>query len=232
MQLFLSLGELIFGTVLANIFEIFFMQLKKIITAILVFASMSALSQKSKIDTERENFFRFGVKGGVNINKITGQAYKSGFNYNYQLGGFLQFNFSKRFGIQPEVNFVQSSSDFSDDATDVYDDLFRDGSQKNAKLNYLEVPLLLNVNVGVSKRIKLQLGPAYGGLLKQTVDSLRSGANIYRNGDWAAIGGLWIQLPLINIGARYKLGLSNLNAIDDQQKWKSQSIQIFAGITF
>jgi hypothetical protein len=208
------------------------MSLKKIMTGILVFASISTIAQKSKIDVERENFFRFGAKGGVNINKITGQAYKSGFNYNYQLGGFLQFNFSKRFGIQPEINFVQSSSEFSNDATDVYDDIFRDGSQKNAKLNYLEVPLLLNINVGVSKRVKLQIGPAYGGLLKQTVDSLKSAANIYKNGDWAAIGGLWIQLPLFNIGARYKLGLSNLNAIDDQQKWKSQSIQIFAGITF
>jgi hypothetical protein len=205
------------------------MSLKKIMTGILVFASISTIAQKSKIDVERENFFRFGAKGGVNINKITGQAYKSGFNYNYQLGGFLQFNFSKRFGIQPEINFVQSSSEY---ATDVYDDIFRDGSQKNAKLNYLEVPLLLNINVGVSKRVKLQIGPAYGGLLKQTVDSLKSAANIYKNGDWAAIGGLWIQLPLFNIGARYKLGLSNLNAIDDQQKWKSQSIQIFAGITF
>jgi len=208
------------------------MNIKNIVTLAFLLVSTTTGAQKSKFDTERENFFRFGAKGGVNINKITGSAYKSGFNYNYQLGGFLQFNFSKRFGIQPEVNFVQSSSEFSNDATDVYDDIFRDGSQKNAKLNYLEVPLLLNINVGVSKRIKLQLGPAYGGLLKQTVDSLRSGASIYKNADWAAIGGLWIQLPLINIGARYKLGLSNLNAIDDQQKWKSQSIQIFAGITF
>ena len=113
----------------------------------------------------------------------------------------------------------------------MYDDIFRDGSQKKAKLNYLEVPLLLNINVGVSKHVKLQIGPAFGGLLKQTVDSLNSGRNIYKNGDWAAIGGLWIQLPLINIGARYKLGLSNLNAIDGRQKWKSQSIQVFAGIT-
>lgn len=204
---------------------------KQLIAVALLVVSLPSMAQ-SKIDTERENFFRFGAKGGVNINKLSGQAYKAGFNYNYQLGGFLQFNFSKRFGIQPEINFVQSSTEFSNDASDVYDDIFRDGSQKNATLNYLEVPLLLNVNVGESKRVKFQVGPAYGGLLKQTVDSLRTGSNIYKNGDWAAIGGLWIQLPLINIGARYKLGLTNLNAIDDQQKWKSQSIQIFAGITF
>jgi len=204
---------------------------RNLIIASLFLMAFKANAQSS-IDVEKERFFRFGAKAGVNINKITGQSYKSGFNYNYQLGGFLQFNFSERFGLQPEINFVQSSSEFSNDATDVYDDLFRDGGQQKAKLNYLEVPLLLNINLGESKRVKLQLGPAYGGLLKQTVDSLKTGSNIYKNSDWSAIGGLWIQLPLINIGARYKLGLTNINAIDDQQKWKNQSIQIFAGLTF
>ncbi|CAN5795933.1 hypothetical protein BH11BAC3_BH11BAC3_22670 [soil metagenome] len=205
---------------------------KKILTTLLLVVSINAIAQQSNVNAEHERFFRFGAKGGININKITGQSYKSGFNYNYQLGGFMQFNFNSRFGIQPEVNFVQSSSEFSDDASNIYDDLFRDGSQKNATLNYLEVPLLLNINVGQSKRVKLQLGPAYGGLLKQTVDSLKNNGKVFKNGDWSAIGGLWIQLPLINLGARYKLGLSNLNAIDDQQKWKSQSIQVFIGVTF
>ena len=109
---------------------------------------------------DHENFFRFGVKGGVNVNKISGQSYKSGFNYNFQAGAFLQFNFSNRLGIQPEVSFVQSSSAFSNDAGDIYDDLFLGGGQRNAKLNYLEVPVLLNVNLGPSKRVKLQAGPA------------------------------------------------------------------------
>jgi hypothetical protein len=77
----------------------------------------------------------------------------------------------------------------------------------------------------------LQFGPSYGGLLKQTVDSLKTNTGFYKNSEWSAIGGLWIQAPLINLGARYKLGLTNINAIDDKQTWKSQAIQIFIGIT-
>lgn len=199
---------------------------------LLLIITLPAFAQRNGVDDERENFFRFGAKGGVNINKITGQSYKDGFNFNFQAGAFLQFNFSNRFGLQPEVNFVQTSSEFSNDPNDIYNDLFLGGSQKKAKLNYLEVPLLLNINVGSSKRVKLQIGPAYGGLLKQTVDSLKNNGNLYKNGEWAAIGGLWIQLPVVNLGARYKLGLTDLNGIDDQQKWKSQSIQVFVGITF
>jgi Outer membrane protein beta-barrel domain len=205
--------------------------MRKLIIIGLLFSSAVATAQRNKTDTDRENFFKFGAKVGVNVNKITGKSYKEGFNYNFQAGGFVQFNFSSRLGLQPEINFVQTSTEFSNDASDVYNDIFRDGSQKSAKLNYLEVPVLLNINVGPSKRVKLQIGPAYGGLLKQTVDSLKSGGSIYKNGEWSAIAGLWLQLPLVHIGARYKAGLTNINAIDDRQSWKNQSIQMFIGIT-
>ena len=180
---------------------------------------------------DSENFFRIGVKGGVNINKIKGQSYKSGFNYNYQLGGFMQFNFG-RFGLQPEINFAQSSSTFSDQSSNVYNDLFRGGSQKSAKLNYLKVPLLLNINVGMSKHVKLQVGPQYSGLLKQSVDSLKNNQDIFKDSDFSMIGGLWIQLPAINFGARYELGLSNVNDVDNKERWKSEAFSIFLGITF
>ena len=206
--------------------------MQKSILILLLFTSLVSFSQRNKVNGEQENFFRFGAKAGVNVNKISGQSYKQGFNYNFQAGVFLQFNFSNRFGLQPEVNFVQTSSEFSNDPSDIYDDIFRDGSQKSSKLNFLEVPVLLNINVGSSKRVKLQIGPAYGGLLKQTVDSLKNDGNIYKNAEWSALGGLWIQLPFVNLGARYKLGLTDLNAIDNRQSWKSQAIQVFVGVTF
>lgn len=201
-------------------------------TALCLIITISLKAQDTKLDQERENFFRFGAKAGVNVNKISGKSYRDGFNYNFQAGGFLQFNFSNRLGLQPELNFVQSTSTFSDDATSIYDDVFRDGGQKKATLNYLEVPLLLNINVGPSKKVKLQFGPAYGGLLKQTVDSLQSSGNIYKKAEWSAIGGIWIQVPFINFGARYKMGLTDINAIDDRQAWKNQAIQAFIGVTF
>ncbi len=205
--------------------------MQRIIIICLLLSSAAASAQRNKTDMDRENFFRFGAKVGVNVNKISGQSYKQGFNYNFQAGGFMQFNFSNRLGIQPEVNFVQTSSEFTNDASDVYNDIFRDGSQKSARLNYLEVPVLLNINLGTSKRVKLQIGPAYGGLIQQTVDSLKNSGNIYKDAEWSAIGGLWLQLPLIHIGARYKAGLTNVNAIDNRQSWKNQAIQLFIGVT-
>ena len=207
---------------------------KPILGMFLVIGTASAFGQGKSFDpnADHENFFRIGAKAGVNINKIDGQAYKDGFNYNYLLGVFMQFNFSKTFGLQPEFNFVQSSAEFTNSTSTIYDDLFLGGSQKKAKLDYLKVPLLLNVNVGPSKRVKLQLGPQYANVLSQTVDSLKNNNNIFKTADWSAVGGLWIQIPFINLGARYEIGLSNLNDIDNQQKWKSHAFTIFAGFTF
>jgi hypothetical protein len=206
---------------------------KPILGVFLVIGTTIAFGQDKSFDpnAEHENFFRIGAKAGVNINKIDGQAYKAGFNYNYLLGIFMQFNFSKTFGLQPEFNFVQSSAEFTNSSSTIYDDLFLGGSQKKAKLDYLKVPLLLNVNVGPSKRVKLQLGPQYGNVLSQAVDSLKNNNNIFKPADWSAVGGLWIQVPFINLGARYEIGLSNLNDIDNQQKWKSQAFTFFAGFT-
>lgn len=208
--------------------------IKRYFLALLMLLSLDAFSQKKfDPDSDHENFFRIGAKAGVNINKITGESYKSGFSYNYLLGGFMQFNFLKTFGFQPEINFVQSSSEFSDDASDVYDDIFREGSQRKAKLNYLKVPLLLNINVGPSKRVKLQIGPQVGGLLSQTIDSLKTNHDIFKKADWSVVGGLWIQLPFVNIGGRYEIGLTNLNKdVINEEKWKSQAFTIFAGFTF
>ena len=102
------------------------------LSLLVLFSSGFLFGQKFK-ETDSEKFFHIGAKGGININKIQGQSYKSGFNYNYLLGGFIQFNFG-RFGLQPEVNFVQSSSEFSKDANNVYNDLFFNGSQKTRSI--------------------------------------------------------------------------------------------------
>jgi len=200
----------------------------------LVSLSVFTASAQRRFDPDRdyERFFRIGLKGGVNINRINGTSYRDGFNYNYLLGGFMQFNFSRTFGLQPEVNFVQSSSEFASDANTVYDDLFYNGDQRKAKLDYLKIPILLNINVGPSKRIKLQVGPQYGNVLKQSVDSLRNNGNIFKTAEWSALGGLWIQLPFVNLGARYEIGLNNINDIDNQEKWRSQAFTLFAGVTF
>jgi len=67
----------------------------KYFVAISLFFSTAGFSQvNKKLDMDHERFFRFGAKAGVNVNKISGKSYESGFKYNFQAGVFLQFNIS------------------------------------------------------------------------------------------------------------------------------------------
>ncbi|HET6767463.1 MAG TPA: porin family protein [Chitinophagaceae bacterium] len=192
---------------------------------------LKGFSQKKKDPSEKESLFRWGFKGGLNLNKIQGQSFKDEFSYNYALGGFMQVNITRKLGIQPEINFVQTSAEQSDDITVIYDDLFLDGAQKRAKLDYLKFAGLLNIDVGPSQRVKLQLGPQWGFLVNEAVDSLKTPGDIFKKGELSVLGGIMLQLPLIHIGTRYEIGLTDINGIDNQDKWKSQSWQFFVGIT-
>jgi len=192
---------------------------------------INAYSQKKKDPSEKESLFRFGFKGGVNLNKIEGQSFKDEFNYNYSLGGFIQVNITRKLGLQPEINFVQTTAETSEDITDIYDDLFVGGSQKKAKLDYLKFAGLLNIDIGPSQRVKLQLGPQWGMLLNEAVDSLKSPQDVFKKSEFSVLGGIMLQLPLIHIGTRYEIGLTDINGIDNQDKWRSQAWQFFVGIT-
>jgi hypothetical protein len=206
--------------------------MKNLILPLLIFAfSLNAHSQKKKDPSEKESLFRFGFKGGLNLNKIEGKSFKDEFNYNYHLGGFVQINITRKFGLQPEINFVQTTAEQSSDITVIYDDLFLEGEQKKAKLDYLKFAGLLNIDLGPSQRVKLQLGPQWGMLVNEAVDSLKSPKDIFKKGELSVLGGIMLQLPMFHLGTRYEIGLTDLNGIDDRDKWKSQSWQFFVGIT-
>ena len=206
--------------------------MKKLILPLLLSAlCLNTYSQKKKDPSEKESLFRWGFKGGLNLNKIEGESFKNEFNYNYFLGGFMQINFTRKFGIQPELNFVQSSAEQSDDITVIYDDLFLGGNQKKAKLDYLKLAGLLNIDLGPSQRVKLQFGPQWGMLLNEAVDSLKSSQDVFKKSEFSVLGGIMLQLPLIHIGTRYEIGLTDINGIDNQDQWKSQAWQFFVGIT-
>jgi hypothetical protein len=98
-------------------------------------------------------------------------------------------------------------------------------------VNYLKVATLLNLNVGPTQRVKLQFGPQWSELLGQQLDSAKTNS-IFKKGDLSVVGGIMFQLPFINLGARFEQGLSNINGVDNRQKWTSQAINVFVGVTF
>ena len=189
-------------------------------------------AQSQKLEQDKESFFRFGIIGAVNLNSVNGRSFKNEYNFNYQLGGFLLFNPLTKIGFQPEVHFAQQTATYSTDLTEIYDDLVLGGDQPKAKLNVLKVAGLVNFDIGPSQRVKLQLGPQYAIVINETTGLSGATKDIFKKGDFSGVAGIWLQLPVVFIGARYAHGFSNLNDIDNRDTWQSRSFQLITGITF
>ena len=191
------------------------MKTKLLILAIFSIMGSAAFAQKIHV----------GVKGGANINKLTGKSFSDEFSFGYHLGGMVSVGLGKKFAIQPEILFNQINVDTSSSFSTVY----QFNKLEKVKLKYLSVPILLNFKP--VKYITLQAGPQFGILMNKSKTLLQNGKEAFKTGDFSMLGGVQVNISHLNIYARYAVGLSNLNDLDKQEKWKSQSVQIGVGFT-
>jgi hypothetical protein len=169
--------------------------------------------------------FHVGVKGGANMYKVDGKAFKEEFRHGYNAGIFSEINFSKKWGIQPEILWNQSQTETSAKFHDMYDEGIAE--LKGVKLNYLSIPLLLSFSP--SRLISFQAGPQFGVLINKNQNLLSNGKNAFRSGDLSMLGGLQLNIGGAKIGGRYAIGLTNINDIDNQDKWRNQGFQLYVG---
>ena len=59
---------------------------------------------------------------------------------------------------------------------------------------------------------------------------LQNGADAFTQGDFSMLGGVQLKLSAIRISGRYFVGLSDINDIDNQDKWKNQGFQVSLGL--
>ncbi len=169
---------------------------------------------------------KFGIKGGADLYKIDGKAFKDQFSFGYQVGAFAEISLSKQFSLQPEVLFGQNTVDTSSNFSDIYgfDELSK------VKLTYIKIPLMLNYKL--NDAIYLQAGPQYSILMDQNINLVNNGKAAFKKGNLTLLGGLQINISSIILYGRYGIGLENLNDIDNKDRWKSQSVQIGVGYKF
>ena len=172
--------------------------------------------------------FHIGVKAGANITKIEGKSFKEQFRSGYHAGAFAEIGFGKKFGIQPEVMFNQYSTTVDSNFSHIYQNVFNPGYASNIKLNYLTVPLLLTYKF--LGPLSLQAGPQFGVLIDQNKTLLQNGHQAFKNGDFSVVAGAQLKLLKFRLTGRYVVGLNNINDIDNQDKWKNQTIQLSLGL--
>ena len=169
--------------------------------------------------------FHVGLKGGANMYKIDSKSFSEEFKHGYNAGLFAEINFSKHIGIQPEILWNQAQTRTSTRFKDMYDQGVSE--LKGVTLNYLSIPLLLNVSP--SRLITFQAGTQFGVLINKDQNLLQNGKSAFKSGDLSMLGGLQLNLGGFKLGGRYTVGLTNINDIDNQDKWKNQGFQLYAG---
>lgn len=174
--------------------------------------------------------FRLGLKVGGNMNKVEGQSFNDGFKFAYHAGAFAEIDFSKKFGIQPEVIWNQMGGVPANMNT-LYSTVTNTAFNLNNiyELNYLSIPVLLRYNL-MGGFLTLNAGPQFSILLQQDKSLLQNGRDAFKSGDFSMVAGAQLNILMLRVYGRYNIGLTNINNIDDRDKWTSQQIQIGLGL--
>ncbi|MFY0254394.1 porin family protein [Chitinophaga sp. 30R24] len=198
----------------------------------LFFAAAFMLAAATTVNAQTK-FLRFGVKGGANLGKLDGTGFQDGFKLGYHLGAFAQVNLVKGFGVQGELIFSSSKTETADNFDKIYEGVSTSENRKKISLNYLSIPLLANIDLG-TPRFKLQVGPQFGALVSDR-KVLGAANEAFKGGEISGVAGLWLQLPIINISARYIIGFNDvkgINSVTNTSNWKNQGIQLGVGVSF
>lgn len=171
---------------------------------------------------------KFGPKVGANMGKIDGTGFSDKYALGYHIGGFVEINFNKKLGIQPEILWNQIKSDTVTGFKAVYQNLLNQNSFNDLQLSYLSIPILLNYRP--SKLITLQAGPQFSILIDDGKNLLQNGQDAFKKGDLSLLGGIQLNLLKFRVYGRYAIGLNDISDVGNSQQWKSQTIQVGVGL--
>lgn len=171
--------------------------------------------------------FTVGGKAGANLTKITGKAFKEEYNLGYHLGLFAEVDLSKKWGIQPELIWNQVNTERASGIDSVLNNW--QNNTGSIQLKYLTIPILVRYNIG--KLITLNLGPQFGVVTSKDRTLWKNSREAFKNGDFSLVGGVQVNIRNIRAYGRYNIGLSNINDVGNNDKWKSQQLQLGVGIT-
>jgi hypothetical protein len=162
-------------------------------------------AQDTNVTTE------FGVKGGFNMSNLIDRGDDVNDNnvlYGFNAGVYATLPISDFVAIQPEVLFTTKGAELE------YDGAFGSGNSK-FKLNYIEVPLLVRVNI--TKNFNIHAG----GYASYLVSSKVTGDGTFEfdeeidtddlnKFDAGIAAGVGVDFSPVSIGVRYNYGLTTI----------------------
>jgi hypothetical protein len=160
---------------------------------------------------------KFGAKGGLNFATISGDNTKGiDLVTSFNFGVLSEIPISDKFSFQPELMYSGQGYSFNDNTI---------------ALNYLNIPLMGKYYL--TKGFSIEAGPQLGFLLsaKNEKTDVKDSFNSF---DFGVNFGLGYKLDNgLNFGARYNLGLTDINNLDNSSsKNKNGVFQLTVGYFF
>ena len=160
---------------------------------------------------------KFGAKGGLNFANISGDNTEgtdvvTAFNF----GVMSEIPISEKFSFQPELMYSGQGYSFNDNTV---------------ALSYLNVPLMAKYYV--IKGLSVEAGPQIGFLLAAKNEKTDV-KDSFKTVDFGVNFGVGYKLDNgLNFGARYNLGLTDINNVDNSSsKNKNGVFQVSVGYFF
>jgi hypothetical protein len=160
-------------------------------------------AQNNNVNTE------FGVKGGFNMSNLySNDADDENILYGFNAGLYATLPISDFIAIQPEILFTTKGSKLD------YNNAFASGNTK-FKLSYIEVPLLVRVNI--TKNFNVHAG-GYASYLVSSKVSGEGDINFNQDIDTDDLNkfdaglsaGVGVDFNPLSVGLRYNYGLTTI----------------------
>ncbi|OXA85479.1 porin family protein [Flavobacterium hercynium] len=151
----------------------------------------------------------FGVKGGFNMSNLyQNDADDENVLYGFNAGVYATLPISDFIAIQPELLFTTKGAELE------YDNAFASGNAK-FKLNYIELPLLVRVNI--TKNFNVHAGGYASYLVSSKVTGSGSidfsediDTDDLNKFDAGLSAGVGVDFNPISVGVRYNYGLTTV----------------------
>lgn len=147
--------------------------------------------------TEAQVTFKPGLRGGLSLSTIS--EMHANYRPDFYIGGFGEINLSKRYALQPEINYIRQGSNnvarnFIDPNTQTETTVHQD-----LQMSYLSIALLNKLKFG---SFQVQFGPALDVLLNDNL-AFRKTYN-----DLSFVTGVAYKMPSgLGFEFRFKKGL-------------------------
>ncbi|HEY4206864.1 MAG TPA: porin family protein, partial [Puia sp.] len=177
-------------------------RLKFVLISFVLLTTVTASSYAQKL--------HLGVVAGTNMYKVTGRSFDEKFKPAFSAGVYGEYTINRMMAIQPELLWNQIITRTDQDFSQIYPGV--GVADADVYLNYISLPVMFAFKP--TPELSVLLGPQYSYLVDQTSGLLIGNSrdkDAFSKSDLALVFGGQLNLGKVKVGARYSVGLTEIN---------------------